>query len=123
MIIMNDENWTNLALEVAPVLYGTLGACVFLLRSLHVHIYQRTFDRRHKPEYINRILLGTVSGGVIGLFYSPDPQTVAAAGVTASLSAAGFLVGYNTDILFSTIERVSNALFPKQQPDPPAAAP
>jgi hypothetical protein len=112
---MTMEQWHNIAEAVAPVVYGTLGACVFLLRSLHVHIYDRTFDRRRKPEYVNRIVLGTVCGGVIVLFSHAgmtSPQ-----GAELGAPALGFLAGYNTDLLFSFIERISNAFFPKT-PDP-----
>jgi hypothetical protein len=95
-----------------PWVYGGLGACVFLLRSAHVFIYQRSFDTRRKPEYFNRILLGAVAGGAIMLFVS---QISGDGGTTIQLSAAalGFLAGYNTDFLFSTIERVMAALLPK----------
>lgn len=105
------EGTSMVADRVAPALYGTLGACVFLLRSLHKHIYMRDFDRRRKPEYVNRIVLGAISGAVIVLLVPPQS--------TISNAALGFLVGYNTDLLFSTIERISNAIFPK----PPDASP
>ena len=32
------------------------------VRTAHVFIYQRSFDVRRKPEYLNRILLGAASG-------------------------------------------------------------
>jgi len=47
---------------LAPYAYGGLGACVYLLRSAHRFIYERTFDLRRKPEYFNRILLGVIAG-------------------------------------------------------------
>ena len=93
-------------------MYGGLGACVYLLRSAHIFIYQRSFDVHHKPEYFNRILLGAVAGGAILLFVaqiSDDEGNV----VHLSSAALGFLAGYNTDFLFSTIERVSAAILPK----------
>jgi hypothetical protein len=98
---------------LGPVMYGGLGACVYLLRQLHKHIHERTFDRRHKPEFYSRVILGLVGGGVIAIF-PPDPK------MPLSMSALGFIIGYNTDLLFSLIERVSYAAFPKV-PDPPAA--
>lgn len=101
---------------LAPFFYGAMGACVFLLRSLHKHIYARTFDRRRSPEYYNRLLLGLIGGGIIVLLIDPS-ATPDAAKIPAS--ALGFLAGYNNDLLFSAIERITNAIFPK--PADPAA--
>ena len=100
-----------LELLVRPA-YGGLGACVYLLRSAHTYIYQRTFDVRRKPEYMNRILLGTIAGGAIILFVN---QLVGEEGAVIQLSSAalGFLAGYSTDFLFNTIERVIAAILPK----------
>jgi hypothetical protein len=98
---------------IAPFTYGAMGACVYLLRSLHKHIYGRTFDRRRKPEYFNRVLLGAISGGATVLLLSSGK----ASAVTISFNALGFLAGYHTDLLFTAIERITNAVLPKA-PDP-----
>lgn len=104
--------WRIILELLTPWVYGGLGACVYLLRSAHSFIYLRTFDTHRKPEYFNRILLGSVSGGAITLFVS---QITDDNGGTIQLSAAalGFLAGYNTDFLFSTLERVMQAILPK----------
>lgn len=106
------NTWLQLMEGLLPFSYGGLGACVFLLRSAHSNIHARTFDVRRKPEYFNRILLGTVAGGTITLFVN---QVTTEEGETIQLSAAalGFLAGYSTDFLFQTIERVINAILPK----------
>ncbi|HEY2071813.1 MAG TPA: hypothetical protein VGG48_19795 [Rhizomicrobium sp.] len=100
---------------LTPFVYGALGACVYLLRSLHEHIYDRSFDRRHKGEYYNRILLGTISGGILVLLFPLPKDGTAVIGD----SAVAFLAGYNTDLLFSAIERVTAAVLPKTAPTPP----
>jgi hypothetical protein len=97
---------------LTPWAYGGLGACVYLLRSAHTYIYKRTFDVRRKPEYFNRILLGTIAGGAIILFannVAGDDGTV----IQLGSAALGFLAGYNTDLLFNAMERISTALLPK----------
>jgi hypothetical protein len=97
---------------LTPWMYGALGACVYLLRSAHIYIYQRSFDVRREPEYFNRLLLGAIAGGAITLFANhlvEDDGTV----IQLSSAAIGFLAGYNTDLLFAAMERVSNALLPK----------
>jgi hypothetical protein len=108
-----DYFCSRTALEmITPWAYGALGACVYLLRSAHVYMYQRTFDVRRKPEYFNRILLGTIAGGAIILFtnnIAGDDGTL----IQLGSGALGFLAGYNTDLLFNAMERVTNALLPK----------
>jgi len=111
-----NVDWPNTSLQLleilTPYFYGGLGACVYLLRSAHQYIYQRTFDLQRRSEYFNRILLGTVGGGAIMLFVdhvSDDSGQV----VTLSSAALGFLAGYSTDFLFSAIERIINAVLPK----------
>jgi hypothetical protein len=112
--------YSEIAHALAPFAYGAMGACVFLLRSLHKHIWGRTFDRRRKPEYYSRVMLGAISGGAIVLLLTSD---VGSGAVKLGYNALGFLAGYNTDLLFSTIERIMNAIFPKSvAPATPAQA-
>ena len=95
---------------IVPYAYGGLGACAYLLRTAHSLIAERSFDLRRKPEYINRVLLGTVSGGAIVLLFNPsgDDETV-----KISAAALGFVAGYSNDLLFSAIERVVAAILPR----------
>jgi hypothetical protein len=97
---------------IQPWAYGALGSCACLLRSGHYYIYARSFDLRRTPEYFNRILLGAISGGAIILFADylvSQDDTFTHIGTTA----LGFVAGYSTDFLFSTVERVVTAIFPK----------
>jgi hypothetical protein len=95
-----------------PFTYGGLGSCVYLLKSAHTYIIDRTFDVRRRPEYFNRIILGTIGGGAMMLFAS---QIASEDGTLIQLSSAalGFLAGYSTDFLFNAIERVIGAILPK----------
>jgi len=110
---------------MTPWAYGGLGSCIYLLRSAHSYIWQRTFDIRRKPEYLNRILLGTMAGGAIILFVNNIAGDDGTA-IQLSSAALGFLSGYSTDFLFNTIERIISAILPKvgidtmqQQPQAP----
>lgn len=109
------EFWNRARLLVttlAPFAYGGLGACVYLLRSAHSFIAERSFDARRKPEYYNRILLGIISGGTILLFtkhLTNDGGQV----IEVSSAALGFLAGYSTEFLFQAIERVIAAILPR----------
>ena len=126
-------DWENAVMQLVQILtpygYGGLGSCVYLLRSAHRYIHERTFDTRRKPEYFNRVLLGTISGGAIILFVE---QITTDNGEVIKLSsgALGFLAGYSTDFLFNTFERIISAILPKtgldsvrRQKTPPPAKP
>jgi hypothetical protein len=95
---------------IVPWVYGGLGACAYLLRTAHTLIAERSFDVRRKPEYLNRILLGAVSGGAIVLLFNSgsDDDTV-----KISAAALGFIAGYSNDLLFSAVERIVAAILPK----------
>lgn len=99
---------------LVPFTYGALGACVYLLKSSHYYIYTRQFDPLRVPEYYNRMILGAISGGMMAILVEQigDGEN-ASATVIISARALGFLAGYNTDLLFSAIERISQALLPK----------
>ena len=97
--------------QLVPFTYGGIGACLFLLKTLHTYIYARTFDDKRKPEYASRIVLGFVSGGVVVLLI--DQVASDGGAIQISAAALGLLTGYNTDFLFSAIERVAAALLPK----------
>lgn len=114
--VEGDAGRFNLLMQfgsiLQPYLYGALGACAYLLRSAHTFIYLRTFDLRRKPEYFNRILLGSVSGGAIILLID-SITTDTDDTVQLSSAALGFIAGYSNDFLFNTVERVMSAILPK----------
>ena len=112
---------------IEPFTYGGIGACAYLLKASIGYIQRREFDPRRELEYYSRILLGVVSGGMVVLLV----ENLSGNGnQTYHLSAAvlGLLAGYNTDFLFSAIERITAAILPKVGPEtvqrqpPPAVA-
>jgi hypothetical protein len=74
----------------------------------------REFDPIREPEHINRLVLGTLSGGSIILFIG---QALAASGTgeffQIGVAALGFLAGYSIDFLFETLDRIIRAILPK----------
>lgn len=106
-------NLIGIILQVfTPFTYGAIGASVYLLKSLHTYIYERNYDRRRNTEYGTRILLGMVSGGTVVLLVDQISGDGGSA-IKLSSAALGFLTGYNTDFLFSAIERITAAILPK----------
>ncbi len=95
-----------------PFLYGALGAIVYLLRITAELLRSREFDPARKLEHINRVVLGTMSGGTIVLLVG---QLDAGGGtiIEVSTAALGFLAGYSVEFLFETLDRVIRAILPK----------
>jgi len=101
---------------LVPFTYGAIGACLYLLKACQYYIHTRQFDPLRISEYYNRMILGGVSGGMIVLLVEQISTNGADTQETAtklSAAALGFLAGYNNDLLFSAIERISNAILPK----------
>lgn len=89
-----------------PFSYGGLGACAYLLRVTAEKFRSREFKPDRIPEHWNRLVLGTLSGGVIVLFVQLE-------GYALAEGALGFLAGYSIDFLFETLDRVIAAILPK----------
>jgi hypothetical protein len=98
--------------RLKPSLYGLLGALSYLIRSAHDYYSNRTFDLQRRPEYYNRILLGTIAGSIALLFVDPATGTT-----KLGPNALAFLVGYNTDNLFNLIERLGATILSKGAAD------
>lgn len=97
--------------HLEPFLYGAFGAFAYILRVTERRLLTREFDPARAPEHINRLVLGTLAGGAIILFFSDLPDT--GESVQIGGAALGFLAGYSVDFLFKTIERIIGALLPK----------
>jgi hypothetical protein len=104
--------FVRIAKLLIPWAYGGLGACAYMLRSAHTFMYQRCFDVRRKPEYLNRIFLGAISGGAVVVLID---ELAGDSGTTVRLSASalGFIAGYSTDFLFNAVERIVAAILPR----------
>lgn len=111
----------SLVNALIPFMYGAFGASVFLLRQAETQLRERTFDPRRLPEFRNRLVLGTLSGGAIVLLYSSGG--VAETDIKITEAALGFIGGYSIDLLFSLLDRIVNALRPEASDSkcPPAA--
>ena len=86
-----------------PVLYGALGTCAFVLRSLFREMVDRTFDGRRTGEFTVRIFLGMLSGLSLQWLVVRADGTVAG-GMTPAVLA--FLGGYSVEMLFTAMDRL-----------------
>lgn len=86
-----------------PLLYGLLGAFIFVLRSLLREIKSLTYTFDSEIRYRLRLTLGALGGMIIGWFLKPEESDALA---SLSPMAMAFLMGYNVDLLFSLMDRV-----------------
>ncbi|NOY62713.1 MAG: hypothetical protein GXP10_06075 [Gammaproteobacteria bacterium] len=95
-----------------PFTYGALGACAYLLRMVETKMQTREFDPGRIPQHWNRLVLGTLSGGMIVIFVNELPGSN---GTTIQISegALGFLAGYSIEFLFQALDRIIGAIIPK----------
>jgi len=88
-----------------PVVYGALGTCAFVMRSLFREMVDRTFDGRRTGEFTVRIFLGMLSGITLQWLVVRSDGTVVG-GMTPAVLA--FLGGYSVEMLFTAMDRLVN---------------
>ncbi len=98
-----------LELYILPLLYGLVGACAYILRTLSQNIKNYTYTGSENAGYFSRLLLGGLSGLAIGWFIDP-----ATASTTTRLSpfALSFIAGYSVELLFSILDRIVGSFAP-----------
>ena len=94
-------------LYLLPLLYGLVGSCAYILRSLTNEIKSLTYTPNANTGYTLRLRLGTLSGLAIGWFASPETTSVIK---TLSPFALAFVAGYSVELLFSLMDRIISAL-------------
>lgn len=90
-----------------PLLYGTLGAAAYVLRSLIIGIQQETYTWRMNATYRMRLFLGALSGLLIGFFVIPKEMSGLA---TLPPMALSFLAGYNIEVVFLAMDKFIAAI-------------
>lgn len=93
-----------------PLLYGALGAMVFVVRTLSVQARDRLFRKEALVSLVLRVYLGMISGLAIGWFwnYNPEGPTAAGALTPSSLSpfALAFVAGYGVELFFAVLDKI-----------------
>jgi len=92
---------------VLPLLYGLLGCCVYILRTLSSEIRTRTYTEASNIGFRIRLYLGTLGGMIVAWFVTPET----ADGIFKTLSpfALAFLAGYSIELVFAAMDRIINA--------------
>lgn len=115
---------TMIGAFILPILYGALGACAYILRTIYAKMVERSFEPWRFGEFVTRVFLGMLSGmGLQWLFVGEGKQIPG--GVTPAFLA--FVGGYSVELLFTAIDRVlvaaREAIRPSPQPAPVAPPP
>lgn len=90
---------------VLPMLLGLLGAFTYVYRDLDRRVQAATLMPADGLHGTLRILLGTILGGLLGVLWT-NGQPVQLEGVTLSLTALAFFVGYSVEVVFQTLDTV-----------------
>ncbi|MHA3772674.1 hypothetical protein ACXR0O_14155 [Verrucomicrobiota bacterium sgz303538] len=88
-----------------PLLYGALGAMVFVVRTLSLQASSRLFRKDSLVSYNLRIYLGTIAGLAIGWFLKPDREQIGTIGALSPFALA-FVAGYGVEIFFALLDKV-----------------
>ena len=117
--LFSDSVLSVLQSYILPLLYGLLGAFIFVLRDLLREIKSLTFAYDDEIRYRLRLPLGSLAGMIIGWFFKPED-----AGMVASLSpmALAFLMGYHVEILFAFMDKAIANLRKQLEPQKNASA-
>ncbi len=90
-----------------PLMYGALGTCAYILRSIYAQMVRRSYDARRGGEFIVRIFLGMLSGITLQWLLVRNGSTVPG-GITPAVLA--FLGGYSVELLFTAMDRLLSAV-------------
>ncbi|MFQ3622362.1 MAG: hypothetical protein SNJ73_02330 [Acetobacteraceae bacterium] len=106
-------------------LHGFLGAAAFVFRRLMQKVQNAELDATEIRQTVIRLALGTILGGVIGLFFAPDGPALNAEGLpikALGLSALALLAGYAVELVFTFFDFIIRALFVPLKAGAPAQA-
>jgi hypothetical protein len=97
-----SETWSFLLNNgILPLLYGMLGAAVFLSRR-YMSMTSELWASNPLTDALMRIGLGGMAGLIVGWFQTPDGVRE----LTTTPFALAFIAGFSIDIVFSLLERV-----------------
>jgi hypothetical protein len=95
-----------------PLLYGALGAMVFVVRTLSMQARDRLFRKEALVSLVLRVFLGMISGLAIGWFWTHDSSSAQTANggpmalSTLSPFALAFVAGYGVELFFALLDKI-----------------
>ena len=104
--------------SLLPLLYGVLGAGVFLIRQFYADPSFLARQKAPAGTTFLRLGLGGISGLAIGWFLTPDTSKGLAdiSALPTAPFAIAFLAGFSIDLLFSLLDRLIASVSPSPAP-------
>lgn len=90
---------------VLPMLLGLLGAFTYVYRDLDRRVRTATLEPGDALHGTLRMLLGMILGGLLGVLWT-NGQPIQLEGVTLSLTALAFFVGYGVEVVFKILDGI-----------------
>lgn len=100
----------SLSQFIFPLLFGLIGAYLFVLRSILDSVKHLTFVNGDIISYRVRLVLGSLSGLAIGFFFGESEQGAPFTISNLSPLTLSFLAGYSVDLLFTAMDTVIKRL-------------
>lgn len=100
-----SANMASLTGFVLPILLGLLGAFTYVYRDIDGRLRAATLSPGDGAHGTLRMLLGTMLGGLLGVIWT-NGQQIQVEGVTLSLAALAFFVGYSVEVVFQVLDRI-----------------
>jgi hypothetical protein len=85
---------------LVPLLFGSIGACTYVLRLISDQIRETSFSATSPVRHAVRVLLGMLAGFAVGL-----GGIATAAGLTGA--AVAFVAGYSIEPVFATMDGIA----------------
>lgn len=92
-----------------PMLVGTLGGGVYVLRRFDNKIREMTLSAGEPSHGVIRIALAAIMGSLLGLIWEGGKQ-VQIGDISFSVTALAFFVGFSLEIVFSVIETMVGSI-------------
>jgi len=85
---------------ILPILFGTIGAVAYVIRTISDQIRTSTFSTTSPIRHVMRAALGGMAGLVVGLFSDLSTK------LSLSPLAVAFLAGYGVEAVFSMFDGI-----------------
>ncbi len=111
-IIQEAQNYVMiLGWYILPLFYGLLGALAFVLRDLSNSTRRMIFTRESNITHTLRLMLGTIAGLAVGVFWGEIKQQQSFVFVrTLGPLLVAFLSGFMVEYIFAIIEQWMRAV-------------